>query len=167
MAGRKMSLHDWLTGAGMGNEELKAIQELLDGGSLTSRIGYFADVKTSDQQQSYKNMVETGKGIHNLRAALGNYAKAASTLGFRNAEVISDDGPDGSKTYKIIFWPNVRGDLTLDDCPQLTISTRDGLGVGIDNHLPSIERLLAVRNQNGDVGLASAIAVGIDEATDE
>ena len=60
MAGRKMSLHDWLTGAGMGNEELKAIQELLDGGSLTSRIGYFADVKTSDQQQSYKNMVETG-----------------------------------------------------------------------------------------------------------
>ena len=167
MAGRKMSLHDWLTGAGMGNEELKAIQELLDGGSLTSRIGYFADVKTSTQQQSYKDMVETGKGIHNLRAALGNYAKAASTLGFPNAEVISDDGPNGSKTYKIIFWPNVRGDLTLDDCPQLTISTRDGLGVGIDNHLPSIERLLAVRNQNGDVGLASAIAVGIDDATDE
>lgn len=167
MASRKISLHDWLNGAGMGNEELKAIQELLDGGSLTSRIGYFADVKTSAQQQSYKDMVETGKGIHNLRTALGKYANAASTLGFPNAEVISDDGPDGAKTYQIIFWPNDRAGLTLDDCPQLTISTRDDLGVGIDNHLPSIERLLAVRNQKGDIGLASAIAVGIDDATDE
>lgn len=150
----------------MNNPELKAIQDVLDGLSLESRADYFGNAKSRNQIEAYKKMVRTGHDINNLRRSLGDYADAAAKWGFTNVQVYEtgEIGANGTKTFKIIFYPTVMEDgLVDDDCPYLTISTRDGLGVGIDNHVPSMERLVAVRS-GSMVGLASADAVSIEQA---
>lgn len=111
-------------------------------------------------EKDYKQMVDTGKHMHDIRSSIQKFQKACAEAEFGNLsiEVLSD----GSS---VITARPTDSKINMSDaeCPQIIIEkVKDGFIVR--NHGAAANNPVVVRGQNGMVGFASAITAGIDKA---
>ena len=138
-------------------------KDLISDTHLLSR--YWGDEK---HKKAYNELVDIGagivsgnrEGVHEISRAIKNYSNVVANYGFNRSEVIDL----GNGAYDIVFH---RGNIPAEECPHLMVGVTDDGGITIQNGLPSVNALTFVRNSQGEVGIASALAVGIDQATQE
>ena len=152
------NINDWI-------REMNAQNGLFDESHLTSRLEGMD--KTLKQIDAYKSLVQAGRGGfggkegHRLSTSLSNFQSLARENGFGIVQIVQE----GERTYRINFLPTYDADkISVDECPALIISDTNEYGLTVQNQLPSINAMMIVRKDSGEIGFASAAAVGIDEA---
>lgn len=102
---------------------------------------------------------DTGRNIHNIKAALNSYQTVAAQLGYGKTEV--ETNGNGATIW---FLPTNGGSVDRNSCPSITIGeSRDG-GIVVENGMPAINNPIGVRGSDGSFGVTNAVAIGIDEA---
>ncbi len=109
--------------------------------------------------EGFEDAIKTGQNIHNVKKALANYQSA---LKGKFDKVHITKNSDGGAT--IVFRPTDNSiKISDEDCPSLEIS-RSKNGFVIRNGMPAANNPVLVRGSNGQIGFASALSVGIDQA---
>lgn len=134
---------------------------------LNSEMGANAlghDSFTDLENMGFEQEAELGKQMHNLTRGLERISAQYAKLGLY-PEITTLSGDRGTQ---ILFKPTGPDAKSIKDseCPSIVISKTNN-GYVVNNGMLAPNSPLLVRGQNGEVGIASAISVGLDQAARE